>query len=207
MIGLLKVLGVVILGIGSMKVVLGAKADALLDPTIPDATVRHPSVDSQVRFYGGAFALYGVLLWLCSNDMTRYEPVFRAMMIVFFLAGVARLPGAARYGRPSIAIVGLTVIELVVPPLLLWWQSTLWPAKYQRAGLVLRTARRRTRTSYQRAGLVLRTSRRRTRTSYQRAGLVLRTARRRTRTSYQRAGLVLRTARRRTRTSYQVPAR
>ena len=125
MFGLLKALAVVIVGIGLLKVVLGAKADALLDPTIPSVATNHPSIDSQVRFYGGAFAIYGVLIWLCSNHMHRYELVFRAMMIVFFLAGAARLPGALRYGRPSIAIMGLTVIELVVPPLLLLWQSTL----------------------------------------------------------------------------------
>ena len=71
MLTLLKVLGVVIVGIGAMKVTLGAKADALLDPSIPAAAVQHPSVDSQVRFYGGAFGIYGALLWICSNDMSR----------------------------------------------------------------------------------------------------------------------------------------
>ena len=125
MLGLLKVLAVVIVGISALKVSLGAKADALLDPSIPVDAVRHPSVDSQVRFYGGAFAIYGVLLWLCSNDMARYESVFRIMMIVFCAAGVARLPGMARLGKPSMAILGLTLIELTVPPLLLWWQTTL----------------------------------------------------------------------------------
>jgi type IV secretory pathway TrbD component len=123
MLVLLKVFGVAIVGIGLMKVVLGAKADRLLDPTISKQTFEHPSVDSQVRFYGGAFALYGVLLWMCSNDMARYDSVFRAMMIVFLLAGAARLPGMLVRGKPSIAIMGLTGIELIGPPLLLWWQA------------------------------------------------------------------------------------
>jgi hypothetical protein len=125
MLTLLKVFSVTIVLIALLKVVLGAKADQLLDPTISDATVSHPSVDSQIHFYGGAFAVYGILLWMCANDMTRYGDVFKVMMIVFFLAGAARIPSAIQRGRPSLIIVGFGVIELVVPPLLLWWQSTL----------------------------------------------------------------------------------
>jgi Domain of unknown function (DUF4345) len=124
MLVLLKVFAVSIVLIGAMKVTLGARADKLLDPSISQETVLHPSVDSQIRFYGGAFAIYGVLLWFCSNDMTRYADVFRAMMIVFFLAGAARIPSMMLRGRPSLVIIGLGVIELVVPPILLLWQRS-----------------------------------------------------------------------------------
>ena len=90
----LKILSVTILAIGALKVTLGAKADRLLDPSISLETVLHPSVDSQIRFYGAAFSVYGVLLWMCSNDMKKYADFFKVLMIVFFLAGVARIPSA-----------------------------------------------------------------------------------------------------------------
>jgi hypothetical protein len=125
MIVLLKIFSVVIVAIAGLKVVLGAKADQLLDPTISKETITHPSVDSQVRFYGCAFAVYGILLWMCSNDMTRYASVFKVLMLVFCAAGLSRVPALVRHGRPSLVLAGLGVIEVVVPPLLLWWQTTL----------------------------------------------------------------------------------
>jgi Domain of unknown function (DUF4345) len=122
---LLKVLSVVIVGIGVLKVVLGAHADRLLDPGIPESAANHPSIDSQVRFYGGAFSVYGVLLWMCSTDMTRYTDVFVVLMVVFFLAGCARIPSLILRGRPSLVIMGLFALEIVVPPILLWWHLAL----------------------------------------------------------------------------------
>lgn len=123
MLALLRVFGVTIIAIGLLKVVLGARADQLLDASITDAAVAHPSADSQVRFYGGAFTFFGVVLWMCANDMARYEPVFQAAMVVFCAAGLARVLGAVVRGRPAVTIIGLGAIEVVIPPLLLWWQS------------------------------------------------------------------------------------
>jgi hypothetical protein len=46
--------------------------------------------------------------------------VFRALMLVFFLGGVARLISAAQVGSPSSIFVMLGALELALPPLLLW---------------------------------------------------------------------------------------
>jgi hypothetical protein len=125
MLTFLKIGGAVIVLIGMLHAVLGPGADRMLDASVPDAAVGHASLDSQNRFYGTAFALYGVLLWLCSTDMTRYGPVFVALLIVFFVGGLMRLVSIARVGLPSMTIRILTGLELALPPLLLWWQSTL----------------------------------------------------------------------------------
>ncbi len=124
MLTLLKILAVIIVVIGLVHAAIGLAADQLLDPSVPDDAVAHPSLDSQNRFYGAAFAIYGVLLWLCTTDMARYEAVFRALMIVFFLGGVTRVVSAALRGMPSLPIRGLAALELGVPPLLLWWQAS-----------------------------------------------------------------------------------
>ncbi len=124
MLMVLKVLSVIIVSIGLLKVVLGTNGDRLLDPRIPKSTAEIPSIDSQVRFYGGAFTVFGVLLWICSNDMTRYSTIFTTLLVVFFFAGCARIPSMVLRGRPSVVILGLFAIEVIVPPLLLWWNST-----------------------------------------------------------------------------------
>lgn len=121
----MKILSVTILAIGALKVTLGAKAYRLLDPSISLETVLHPSVDSQTRFYGAAFSVYGVLLWMCSNDMKKYADFFKVLMIVFFLAGVARIPSALMRGKPSIMITGLAALEIFLPPVLLLWQRSV----------------------------------------------------------------------------------
>jgi len=122
---LLKALGITIVLIGLLHASLGVRADRLLDGTVPDDAVAHASMDSQNRFYGSTFSVFGVLLWLCSTDMDRYEDVFRAILIVFFIGGLARIVSVAARGWPSRLIIGLTAIELLVPPLLLWWQVNL----------------------------------------------------------------------------------
>jgi hypothetical protein len=71
----------------------------LLDPTISKETITHPSVDSQVHFYGCAFAVYGFLLWLCANNMTRYASVKKVPMSMFCAAGLARIPALAHDHR------------------------------------------------------------------------------------------------------------
>jgi hypothetical protein len=47
------------------------------------------------------------------------------MMIVFFAGGLVRILSVAVRGWPSRQIIGLAVVELVVPPLLLIWQASL----------------------------------------------------------------------------------
>ncbi len=125
MILLLKVVGVAIVLIGCLHAALGVGAEKILDPSVPSDALTHASLDSQNRFYGATFAIFGVLLWLCSTDMNRYSTVFRAMMIVFFAGGLVRILSVAVRGWPSRQIIGLAAVELVVPPLLLIWQASL----------------------------------------------------------------------------------
>jgi hypothetical protein len=123
MLTLLKIGGVVLVVIGGLHAVLGVRADRMLDPSVPDVAVAHPSLDSQNRFYGTAFALFGIVLWICSTDIDRYGPVFTALLVVFWFGGVMRLVSVWLQGRPSVIIRVLTGLELAIPPLLLWWQA------------------------------------------------------------------------------------
>ncbi|MCB0125506.1 MAG: DUF4345 domain-containing protein, partial [Caldilineaceae bacterium] len=105
----------------ALHLVLGLGADVLLGAKLPAQVLADPALDSQNRFYGVAFTLYGVLLWVCASDIPRYATVLKCIFWVFLVAGLARFVSIALYGSPPPLIWALLVSEIVLPPLLLWW--------------------------------------------------------------------------------------
>jgi hypothetical protein len=133
---ILKISAPVFLLVGFMHLTLGLRADVLLGATVPIEAISDAALDSQNRFYGVAFSLYGVLLYLCATDIPRYATVLRCLLVVFFLAGCARFVSIALHGTPPPLIVLLLGSELILPPFLGWWlhrvehhtrQQGLWP--------------------------------------------------------------------------------
>jgi Domain of unknown function (DUF4345) len=120
---LLRVLSPIFVIVAAIHLVLGLNADALLGASVPPSIAAEPSLSSQNRFYGVAFALYGAVLYLCAKDLRTYEAFFKAAMWVFLLAGVARLVSWVQHGAPAPMIIALLLIELVVPPVLLAWHA------------------------------------------------------------------------------------
>jgi hypothetical protein len=119
----LKVLAPIILLVSALHLALGAGADVLLGAKLPPAALVDPALDSQNRFYGVAFGLYGVLLYLCATDLPKYATVLRCLLLVFLAGGFARLVSIATHGMPPPLVLVLLVTELVVPTLLLAWLS------------------------------------------------------------------------------------
>jgi hypothetical protein len=120
---------------GAIHLALGAGAEVLLGATLPSAALADASLDSQNRFYGVSFTLYGVLLFLCSTNIPKYATVLRCVIWVFFAAGAARLVSIATHGVPSIPVSALLVSELFIPPVLAWWLSRVVNARDQDAPL------------------------------------------------------------------------
>jgi hypothetical protein len=116
----LRILGVLFLLPCILHLALGLGADAMLGAQVSNAAANDPGLDSQNRFYGVIFSLYGILLIVCANDLARYATVLRLLLWVFFVGGIARLVSIAVAGMPPAAIVALLITELVLPPLLLW---------------------------------------------------------------------------------------
>ena len=119
----LRLLAFIVFLVGALHLVLGVRAEVLLGAKVSAAVIADPTLDSQGRFYGVSFAVYGVLLLLCTSDVRRYAVALRWALWVFFAAGVARLDSVAIYGVPPPPVLVLLVIELVVPPALVWWLS------------------------------------------------------------------------------------
>jgi hypothetical protein len=119
----LKLLAPVFVLVGALHLTLGVGADVMLGAKLSAEAITDPALDSQNRFYGVAFSIYGVLLFLCSTDIPKYTAVLRCLLWVFFVAGVARFVSVALYGVPPPLVVVLLISELTIPPALAWWLS------------------------------------------------------------------------------------
>lgn len=117
----LKILAPVFLLVGALHLILGPGADVLLGANIPSSVIADPVLDSQNRFYGVSFSVYGVLFYLCATDLERYEKVLYCLLAVFFAGGVARLVSIALHGLPSFQVTFLLATELLAPPVLAGW--------------------------------------------------------------------------------------
>ena len=111
--------------IGALHLVLGPGAEVLLGAQLPAEALADPVLDSQNRFYGVAFSVYGVLLFLAASDLERYGPVLKVLLWVFCAGGLARLVSIALAGWPPPLVLALTALELLPPPLLLLWLARL----------------------------------------------------------------------------------
>lgn len=106
-------------GAGLCHVVLGVSGDWIIGAQ--PANPVDPSLDSQNRFYGAAFLLYALLLWLGAQDLRRYAPILKAVFGILFLAGCARGLAVLAHGWPSTQIVFLWASELILPPVMWIW--------------------------------------------------------------------------------------
>ncbi len=122
---ILKILALGIFAVALIHILLGVSAEPLLGSGISEASQSDPSLDSQNRFYGAAFALFGVIFWLSSTDLGKYREVLIAAFAVFFLAGLVRLVSIVAVGLPSLEIMVLTTIEICGPPVMYLWLSRI----------------------------------------------------------------------------------
>lgn len=117
----LKWIAPVFVVVAALHLALGLGADALLGAQVTAQAAAEPTLDSQNRFYGVTFALFGVVFHLAARDLPRFEPMLKGALCVFFLAGLSRLLSWATHGQPAQLVVALAAVELVVPPLLFLW--------------------------------------------------------------------------------------
>jgi Domain of unknown function (DUF4345) len=109
---------------GLCHLLLGVDGDWIVGvgPAVP----INPSLDSQNRFYGTAFILYGALLWIGASDMRRYALVLKLVFGMMLVAGMARGLAVLAHGWPSPQILFLWSTEVILPPVMgLWLRQTL----------------------------------------------------------------------------------
>lgn len=117
----LRVFSLLIFAVALIHILLGVGAEPLLGSAISASSLEDPNLDSQNRFYGAAFMLFGVVWWYSSSDLARYLSILKASYVVFFVAGVVRVGSIWMVGWPAVPILGLMLIELILPWVMFWW--------------------------------------------------------------------------------------
>jgi hypothetical protein len=122
----LRIVAVAIFGIAALHILFGPTADTWLGAVLSVESLTDPVLDSQNRFYGAAFALYGAVLWLTATDPHRYQTIFMVSQGIFFASGLTRLLAVANTGWPTSTVLFLFALELVAPPtLVLFYRRVL----------------------------------------------------------------------------------
>jgi Domain of unknown function (DUF4345) len=116
---LLRVAGGFILFVGCFHALLGVQGDWIIG-LVPQSPVD-PSLDSQNRFYGTCFLIYGILLWLGAGDMVRHSKILRVVFAVMFLGGCARLLAVFSFGWPTLQVCALWGLEIILPIIAWFW--------------------------------------------------------------------------------------
>ena len=115
----LVIAGILTLFAGGFHALSGVGGDWFIGLEPPE--VVDPSLDSQNRFYGAAFLLYGILFIFCSRDLPRYADILKIAFGAMFLAGCARGLTVAAYGWPTWQVCALWFSEIALPPIAWLW--------------------------------------------------------------------------------------
>jgi hypothetical protein len=97
----LKVAAAVPILVGGLHLILGLNADVLLGAKLPASVIADPVLDSQNRFYGVAFMLFGLVLFAGGSDLKRYLPVVRGALWIRRRAGTAVIRPALRFSSAA----------------------------------------------------------------------------------------------------------
>jgi Domain of unknown function (DUF4345) len=109
--------------VGAMHLIFGVSAEVMLGAKLPPEVLADPALDSQNRFYGVAFTLYGTLLFICASNLEKYRTIVLCVLWTFFAAGLARFVSITKFGVPPPLILALLAIEFIAPPLVIYWLS------------------------------------------------------------------------------------
>lgn len=120
---LVLLFGVVCCCIGLAHVALGPKS-------IYGSVPVNPTTESEDRFFGTLFSGFGAALIWSSRDLLARAGVFQALLLVFFLGGLARLILAVAVGLPNDLFIFLGLVELILPALWSWHRRVTQPTAH-----------------------------------------------------------------------------
>ncbi len=114
---LTAIFGIICIAIALVHIAIGPSA-------IPGSVPVNATMDSEDRFYATLFLGFGAALVWCSQNLRERGGVFKALLLIFFLGGVARIVSAVLVGMPNEFFQILWALELILPPVFwLWWKK------------------------------------------------------------------------------------
>src|SRR5262245_50740771 len=109
--------GLCVVGISLGHIVFGPSV-------IPGSIPVNTTMDSEDRFYAVFFLAYGAAVLWCLKDWTSKLREIQLLMALFFVARLTRLVSIAAVGLPHPFFVVMTIIEFLVPPLVIFLSSS-----------------------------------------------------------------------------------
>ncbi len=103
---------------GAICMVIALAHIALGPAAIPGSVPVNATMDSEDRFYATLFLGYGAAMIWSSRALVPRRDVFGALLLIFFLGGIARIISALAVGLPNTLFIVLGSAELLLPPIL-----------------------------------------------------------------------------------------
>jgi Domain of unknown function (DUF4345) len=122
---MLRLLNIAVLIAGAICVAI-ALAHIVVGPrAIVGGFFVNATMDSEDRFYAVFFLAWGAAMIYCARDLRARQELFGALLLTFFLGGVARVISALAVGPPNTTFIFLGALELGLPPLFWWWHRAI----------------------------------------------------------------------------------
>jgi hypothetical protein len=99
----------------------GGLAGVIWGPAITGESA-HGVLDSHFRYMSGLLAAIGVAYWSAIPDIEKEGAKFTLLTLIVVAGGFARALGMLIMGPPGLVMLAALVMELVITPLLYFWQ-------------------------------------------------------------------------------------
>jgi hypothetical protein len=106
---------------GLGDVIQGARFLSAAGAQVPAESLTNAALNSQLMFAGAIWFGYAPLIWYATSNLSERSLLLRMLFSLIFLSGLARLFALYRYASPGTILVGATVIELLLPPIVVIW--------------------------------------------------------------------------------------
>jgi hypothetical protein len=100
-------------------------AGALMGPAMLDEPISSIATDSHFRYLSGLLLAIGLGFWSTIPQLPRRTARVRLLTAVVVVGGLGRLYGVTQQGWPETPMVLALVMELLVTPLLCFWQAAI----------------------------------------------------------------------------------
>ena len=123
---LLVILAIICFVPGGVSAFGGMNASSALGggaPLFDSNSLLRGFADNQYRFGFGVFFTQGLVLLFSLRNLNKYGTLIRFSLLALAIGGVARLTNILEFGIVDPQVVGPTVIELVIVPLLALWHG------------------------------------------------------------------------------------
>jgi hypothetical protein len=122
-----KILQIILTVLGLIPIVTGMLGMLGVDDPLYASIglPRSALLDSNMRFYSGVWFVLGIAVLSTIRNLEKHFPLYCILWGMIFAGGIGRLLSIFLVGFPPIPFIGLTLLELIGAPGLLYWHSRI----------------------------------------------------------------------------------